>query len=170
MKEILISSKKELDIYMDPQRQRLLKCMELQGQAQTARQLSLLLGISPSSVSFHLKKLESLGLVELERTEMIHGICARYYRPVPALVQLRANDAGPLKDDKELLLEYLLQDSWAGYKEYIKSADDRPFHAAPFHRSPFPHRSAGRAAQRHLCRPLRAQLLLPAVALIHGCP
>lgn len=36
--------------------------------------------ISPSSVQHHIKKLISLDLLELDHTELIQGITARYYK------------------------------------------------------------------------------------------
>ena len=63
---------------MNPQRQRLIKAMEVNGAPITPKQLSNLLKISASSVSLHIRKLEELGLVELDHTESLHGIQAKY--------------------------------------------------------------------------------------------
>ena len=78
-----ITTKKQMDIYMNPQRQRLLKEMSIYGKPITPKQLSNILNISPSSVTYHLKKLQELGIVELDHTEMVHGICAKYYKKLP---------------------------------------------------------------------------------------
>ena len=46
----------------------------------TCKQLADAMGISASSVTHHMKKLEKLGLVELDHTELIRGITAKYWR------------------------------------------------------------------------------------------
>lgn len=119
MKSIEITTKKQLDIYMNPQRQRLLKSMELEGKPMTPKQLSQVLEISPSSVTYHLKKLEELGLVELHHTEMIRGICARFYQKVPVTINLGAGEEGDLKREKETLMDYMINDIYNGFKGYM---------------------------------------------------
>lgn len=121
LKEITIRGKKELDIYMNPQRQRLLKCLEIHGGPMTPKQLSGILEISPSSVTFHLKKLMELGAVELDHTEMIHGICAKYYRHVPVQVNLKGSEKDDLQFEKEVLMDYVMDDVWSGFKRHMKS-------------------------------------------------
>ena len=59
---ITLVTRKQMDIYMNPQRQRLLKAMEVSGVPMTPKQLSNVLKISASSVSLHIRKLEELGL------------------------------------------------------------------------------------------------------------
>ena len=119
-KEIDIRGKKELDVYMNPQRQRLLKCMELNAAPMTPKQLSLKMGISAASVTYHLKKLEALGVVELDHTEMIHGIRASYYRTVPVQVNLHGGRQDDLRLEREVMLDYLMTDMWQGFKRYLK--------------------------------------------------
>lgn len=121
--EINITTRKQLEIYMNPQRQRLLKCMDIKGEPLTPKHLSDLLGISSSSVTHHLKKLEEIGLVTLDHTESIHGICAKFYRRVPAIVNLKGDSQDDLKSEKELLADYLMMDTWNGFKQYMKNSD-----------------------------------------------
>lgn len=77
-REIDITTRKQLDIYMNPQRQRLLHEMQLIVRPATCKELADAMGISASSVTHHMKKLEELGLVELDHTEVVRGINARY--------------------------------------------------------------------------------------------
>lgn len=123
IKEIYINSKKELDIYMNPQRQRLLKYMDIQGTPMTPKQLSELLEISASSATYHIKKLESLGIVELDHAELIHGICAKFYRRVPVQVILQGAKKDDLRAEKEAFLDYMMNDVWNGFKHYMKTVD-----------------------------------------------
>ena len=95
MDTIILSGKRELDIYMNPQRQNLIRCMQIAGVPMTPKQLSEKIGISASSVQHHIRQLVELGLVELDHTELIHGITASYYRILPKSIQI-----GSLVDDE----------------------------------------------------------------------
>ncbi len=115
---LTIKTRKELDIFMNPQRQRLLKCMSIHGAPMTPKQISDILGISPSSVTYHIKKLLELGLIELSHTEMIHGITARFYKRIPVEVNLGAGIQNDLQMEKEALCDYMINDSYQGFKQY----------------------------------------------------
>ncbi len=95
MDTIILSGKHELDIYMNPQRQNLIRCMQITGVPMTPKQLSVQLGISASSVQHHIKQLVELGLVDLDHTEQIHGITASFYRILSKNIQI-----GSLADDE----------------------------------------------------------------------
>ena len=126
VKEITIQTKEELDIYMNPQRQRILKCMELKAIPMTPKQISDELGISSSSVTFHIKKLLEIGVVELDHTEMIRGILAKYYRRIPVQINLRYGDADDLQWEKGILLDYIMVDVWEGFKKHLKTSTGEP--------------------------------------------
>lgn len=117
--EINITTREELNIYMNVQRQRLLKVMEISAVPMTPKQLSLKLELSPSSVTYHLKKLQSIGLVELDHTEIIHGIEAKFYKKIPATVNLKGDLRDDLYEEKLLLADYSLNNAWVGFKKYI---------------------------------------------------
>lgn len=87
MKQVVLDSMSDFDIYMNPQRLRLLHKLALCGAA-TPKELSRQLGISASSVQHHIKKLLELDLVELDHTEQINGITAHFYRPVPVSIHI----------------------------------------------------------------------------------
>ena len=88
MKTVYLDTREKQNIYMNPARQDLLRLLRLNGRAMTPKELADRMGISPSSATFHIKKLLSIGLVELEHTETIRGITARYYRHVEACVSV----------------------------------------------------------------------------------
>lgn len=120
-REIDITTRKQLDIYMNPQRQRLLHEMQLIVRPATCKELADIMGISASSVTHHMKKLEELGLVELDHTEAIRGITARYWRAVPVQVNLRMSDGDDLREEKELVVDYLNQRVFEGLRAYVSS-------------------------------------------------
>ena len=116
-----ITTREQLEIYMNPQRQRLLHEMQVLARPATCKQLADVMGISASSVTHHMRKLETLGLVEVDHTEVIRGITARYWRFVPTDVSLHANDGGDLQEEKMLLVDYLNQRVLAGLHAYAAS-------------------------------------------------
>ena len=118
---IELNTKADLEIYMSPVRQQLLRRMNLSGSPQTPKALSLALGISPSSVQHHLKKLLSLGLVKVDHTELINGITATYYAPTDVTVRLGMGRQD-LRNEREALVFQLIQDTVQGYFEAVRRA------------------------------------------------
>lgn len=123
---ITIGTREEMDVFMNPRRQRLLRELDLAGRPMTAKQLSVALGVSASSATFHLRKLEELGLVELDHTELVRGITARYYRRSDALVELSSEEGEDLSDERLLLLEHGHSLMWEGFREYLRGQGGEP--------------------------------------------
>ena len=88
-KQIWLQTEEELRAYVHPLRQRILQLLALAPAGMTAKQLADRLGIAPSSAGHHLAALEKIGLVRLARTELIHGLTAKYYEAAPADICLR---------------------------------------------------------------------------------
>jgi DNA-binding transcriptional ArsR family regulator len=101
---ICLTAEKELRIFMDPLRQRVLAHMEILGAPVTAKGLADALGIAPSSARHHLGQLESIGVVERDHQETIHGIVATFYRLTKKQVRLEAGEQSLWKE-QELVLE-----------------------------------------------------------------
>lgn len=117
--KLTLTTRKQLDIFMNPQRQRLLKAMEIHGTPMTAKQLSDILKISASSVSLHINKLMSLGLIELDHTESIHGIQAKFYKKLPVSVSFGGDLNDDLNEERAALTDYIMSDIWNGFKKHI---------------------------------------------------
>ena len=112
METIILRTKKELEIYMNPVRQEILHEMQRAGIPVTPKYLSNALGISASSIQFHIKKLESIGVVTLDHTEQIRGICARFFRLTNAIISLGSGTAlqkERLENDVRSILERCLK-------------------------------------------------------------
>ena len=125
MDTIVLTGKKELDIFMNPQRQNILRCMQISGEPMTAKQIADQIGISASSVARHIRLLRELGIVEQSHTEQIHGITATYFRVLPKNVRV-----GGLKDDGEnnqriALMQADISQRFAGFVAYCEALGDR---------------------------------------------
>ena len=119
IKEITLTTREQIDIYMNPQRQRILKVMDIFAIPVTSKQISLKLGISSSAVTHHLKKLEELGVVELNHTEMVHGIQAKYYVHIPVNVNFGSDRHDDLEIERGVLSDYLINETWKDFKQYL---------------------------------------------------
>lgn len=120
MDTIVLSGKKELDIYINPQRQNLLRCMRIAGVPMTPKQIANRIGISPSSVQHHIKKLVELGIVELSHTELIRGITASYYHVLPKTVSIGLMVEDGNNTDRFVLMQNALSTVFSGFSEYCR--------------------------------------------------
>lgn len=120
-RKLSIETREQLDVYMNPQRQRLLHEMQVLARPATCKQLADAMGISASSVTHHMRKLEALGLVEVDHTELVRGITARYWRAVPTEILLRANERGDLQEEKLFLVDHLNQQVFSRLRDYVAS-------------------------------------------------
>ena len=120
MKEIILDTPEKNKIYMNPQRQRLIRLMQVSGEAMTPKQLSNELGISPSAATAHIKKLESLGVLRLDHTKKINGITAKYYALEDVSISLKTNEqqADSVVNEQEVFLNYMMNENWQGFLEY----------------------------------------------------
>jgi len=118
MDTIVLSGKKELDVYVNPQRQNLLRRMRIAGVPMTPKQLADQMGISASSVQHHIKLLVELGVVELHHTEQIHGITASCYHMPPKTVCIGSLRSDDCKDQRIALMQADLSRTFSGFTAY----------------------------------------------------
>lgn len=105
MKKILLTTKEELNIYMSPVRQQLLRMLSITGAPMTPKMLADKLQISASGAQHHIKKLISLGLIELDHTESINGITASFYKPAQVTVQIGLSRNDGLSRQRDALMQ-----------------------------------------------------------------
>ncbi|MDD3213317.1 MAG: winged helix-turn-helix domain-containing protein [Eubacteriales bacterium] len=125
MEPITLTGKKELDIYINPQRQRLLRLMAIAGRPMTPKALSVQMGISASSVQYHLKKLMQLGLVAESHTEKINGIIAHYYRALPRSVNVGFAQADDDHTQRVALMQNGITEVFNGFAAYYNACADQ---------------------------------------------
>lgn len=116
---IKLTGEKELRIFMQPLRQKILRTMLIVGKPMTAKQLADTLGITPSSAKHHLTQLESIGIVGIHHTEQIHGITATFYSHLPVTVSIGLDD-NELLDDRLAVSENLIMSVYSGFRERCK--------------------------------------------------
>lgn len=116
-----LNTKKDLEIYMSPVRQQLLRALAVAAAPLTPKALSLRLGISPSSVQHHLGKLLSLGVVKVDHTERINGITATFYVPTNVTVRL-GSGRSDCRNEREALAFQVIQTAVQGYFDALHRA------------------------------------------------
>ncbi|MDO4678754.1 MAG: helix-turn-helix domain-containing protein [Blautia sp.] len=133
-KIIVLSTKKELEIYMSPCRQEILRELRLAGEPVTPKFLADRLKISPSSIQFHLKKLETLGIVSLHHTELIRGITAKFYVPADVDISIGCH-LDDFRHEREIVLENMVHNVFQGcckaFYDCPKDAIEDPFSNIP---------------------------------------
>ena len=116
---IQLTTQKELKIFMDPLRQRLLRTLSAMGEPATAKQLADRLGITPSSAKHHLTQLEHIGVVAFHHTQQIRGIIASYYQLSPVTVRLGL-ETSSYADQRQMMAESLLMGVFQGFQQYME--------------------------------------------------
>lgn len=116
---IVLSTDKELKILMSPIRQKIIKIMSREGKPVTSKHLADKLNISPSSAQHHIKQLQQVGIVELDHTEVINGITARYLKLSEKTVSIGQNINDDLSSERDVLARSILNKSYNGYKGLI---------------------------------------------------
>lgn len=122
---VLLSGKKELDIYVNPQRQNILRQMQIHGVPMTAKQISDRIGISASSVQHHIRLLCELGIVEQSHTQMIHGIKATYFRALPKTVRIGSLMADEFYNQRIAVMQTQLNSTFRGFLDYCARTSEQ---------------------------------------------
>lgn len=122
-KLIVLRTKKELEVYMNPSRQEILRELGRVGEPVTPKYLSDRLGISPSSIQFHLKKLETLGVIRLDHTEQIRGITARFYTLSDVDISI-GEHLGEYHQEREIILENMVHHVLQGSLRKLSAQTD----------------------------------------------
>lgn len=120
MKKIALTTKEQLNIYMSPVRQQLLRQLSIANSSMTPKMLADKLRISASGVQHHIKKLMSLGLIELDHTELINGITASFYKPAQVLVQIGLSRSDNLAYQREALIQEQIAQVYEGFRKQMK--------------------------------------------------
>jgi DNA-binding transcriptional ArsR family regulator len=123
---IILKTKKDLDVYINPRRQELLRVMQIENKPVTPKELSRKMGISSSSVQYHIQKLLGLGVIELHHTEIIRGITARFYWLPPRTVSLGRAPHSAENAQRLALMRNSLTSTFEGFSEYFTHCESPP--------------------------------------------
>ncbi|MEF2967107.1 helix-turn-helix domain-containing protein [Paenibacillus sp. M1] len=82
----------EIRIYSDPYRIQIMSEFQKIGRPATVKEVADSMNEVPAKVHYHVKKLESIGLVSLVDTKLINGITAKYYEPFDGEISIRKSE------------------------------------------------------------------------------
>lgn len=116
---IVLSTDKELKIYMSPIRQKIIKIVSREGRPITSKYIADQLNISPSSAQHHIKQLQQIGIIEFDHNEVINGITARYLRLTEKTVSIGQDINDDLTPERDVLARNILNQTYNGYIELI---------------------------------------------------
>lgn len=125
-KKIVLSTQEQLRIFMSPQRQKVLRIMNLSGNPMTAKEVADQMELSASSAQLHIRKLIQLGVVEKDHTANIRGITATYYRLVNADVNIGLQKDDELSQERDVVTQNLLMRVYENGRDTVRLASDRP--------------------------------------------
>lgn len=90
-----LTTLEEIKIFSDPYRLRIMKTFVDFGRPATVKEVADRMGEVPAKVYYHVKKLESIGLVSIDHTEVINGIVAKYYLYHAGEIEIKSADIEP---------------------------------------------------------------------------
>lgn len=76
----VIKTDEEFKILADPYRMKIFSVFQENSEPKTVKQVADALKEVPAKVHYHVKKLISIGILELDHVQVINGINAKYYR------------------------------------------------------------------------------------------
>lgn len=120
MRKIILSTKEELNIYINPTRQEILRILSLSSDPMTPKMLSDILGISASGVQHHIKKLLLLNLIELDHTEVINGINARFYKASNVTVQIGLESSDGTSQQRKAIMQASISGVYDRFNSHLE--------------------------------------------------
>ena len=94
-----ITTLEELKIFSDPYRRDIISLYQSSSKPLTVKQIADIIGDNAGKVDYHIKKLLSIDILELDHIELINGIRAKYYKLIKSTFEV------DLRDEKENDLE-----------------------------------------------------------------
>jgi len=126
MRTIYLDGEESLRIFSLPLRQKILREMHKTGVPMTAKQIADRLGITPSSAQHHLKRLESIGLVEPDHIESINGIQAKFMRAADVMVSIGQQYQDDTSLARDALVKSHLLEAYDGFQRVVEHARTLP--------------------------------------------
>jgi hypothetical protein len=127
--ELELDTEERIRAFTHPYRMKLLHALKEIGEPATATDLARKLGDGPGKAHYHVRILESVGIVVLARTESVNGIVARYYEPAAHsfIVQggaLGEGPGAPLRDEVARMISRRFREGLKAFLERTTGTRD----------------------------------------------
>lgn len=93
--------------------------MEIEGKPMTTKQVADILNITPSSAKHHLFKLQQIGIVEFDHSEIINGIKANYMKLSDVTVSIGQNLNDNFNYERDAYAENVIYQIYKGYQKVL---------------------------------------------------
>lgn len=112
---LLLDTEERIKAFTQPYRMKLIHVFRQTRRPMTATEVAKVLGEGPGKVHYHMRILESAGIVKVVRTESVNGIIARYYEPTARHYSVadaaRGNVGGePMRDEVARMISRRFRD------------------------------------------------------------
>lgn len=87
-----LTTLEEIKAINDPYRLQIIFCYQRMGRAATVKEIADNMGEVPAKVHYHVKKLESAGILKLSHTKNVNGIIAKYYELTARDFHIKVNN------------------------------------------------------------------------------
>lgn len=119
----------EIKAFSDPYRMIIMKNYYKLGEPATVKQIADNMSEVPAKVHYHVKKLESAGILALKHTKEINGIVAKFYEPTAKSFKIENNEIGDFTFNSKMNPEHNLasdtyDNSKTKYIEHIVEANN----------------------------------------------
>lgn len=92
---IVLKTPEEIKIYSDPYRLKIFGYFQTMAHPATVKEIADMMEEVPAKVYYHVKKLESIGLLKLVETREIKGIIAKYYEAFSGDINIGIKEMDP---------------------------------------------------------------------------
>lgn len=87
-----LTTLEEIKAINDPYRLQIVFCFQRMGRPATVKEIADNMGEVPAKVHYHVKKLESAGILRLSHTKNVNGIIAKYYELTAKDFHIKVNN------------------------------------------------------------------------------
>lgn len=123
-KSRILTSIKEIRAISDPYRMEILTKLTLNKVPATSKEIATLMGEPPSKINYHMKVLEQYKFIELDHTENINGIIAKYYKKIVGEITIETESA-PEESGKNKAVYDMVKSTFNKARDnYIKGLSD----------------------------------------------
>ena len=113
----MLEERKQIKIFTNPVRQEMIRLLRLSEVPLTAKDLADRLYLSPAAVQHHLKKLEEIGVVEVDHHARAGDMEVTYYRDADVEVQLQMGRNDGFQGEREALAANLVDGAFRRFPQ-----------------------------------------------------
>lgn len=122
MKDLItLKTPKEIKIISNPIRMKVLKNYYALNTPTTVKQMAVHMGEVPANIHYHVKKLIEINVLELDHTQSVNGIIAKFYVPSAKSIVISDDDeTSTCVNEKEIIINNVFEQ---GKTQFVAAMD-----------------------------------------------